>query len=1656
MNISLSKNYLLALSLLFLPFLLLAQMTINGNIRYGNEWINYEQNYVKISLNEDGIYELSYEELQNAGVFSGTAPTGANLQVFYMGEEIPIQVSNNGNLSSGDYIRFYGKKNRGELDVHLYLEDDFQLNPKNSLFTDTSAYFLTWNSDNNHQRFQYIPYDGNNLPPAENYCWKYATVTYFNKWAKGKRHGDGNARYCTYDIAEGFAATPVSSQNVSIATPQVYAQGPNAQLAAHMLTEGGDHDIGITINANTILSSDAFNNWNTKHYDLNFSPANLTDNNTVVIADATNEKLGVAYIEIKYPHTFDFENKASFLFEMPPSASAKYFEISNFNHGGAAPLLYDLSNNLLLQTSLSGNTVLCKLPPSTQNRQLFLLNPNATKTPLKLEQRTFVDYAAAQAEYLIVSNQRLFDDGTGHNYVQEYADYRAGAAGGNFATLVAEVQQLYDQYAYGINRHEMAIKNFVETQIQFGNLQYLFLIGDGRRFADMHNTWLSDFFVPTFGHPTSDHLIATNKGEFVPKIPVGRLAAQNAADVQNYLQKVQEYESNLARPQTIEQRAWMKRIVHLGGGDLPIQNVIQADLNELKDIIENSTMGPKVTSFFKNSTDVIQETPSEQIHSLLTNGVSMMSFYGHSAPATLDFSLEDPQNYNISNGKYPIFYNIGCHTARMMEFNGTIAEDWVHARGKGAIAVIGATWLTAITNLSAYARFFYQNFGNDLYGQRLGDIQLETIRNFNLNSSFLANQLKQVIILHGDPALKLNHFDGPDYLPDETTITISPSLINTQMDSFQVQLDIANIGSAVSDSVLLNIQHVLPNGEVIPSTQIADIAPAFSKSYQLSIPIPDKDILGFNKLRITIDALDSIPELPEPIAEMNNSLDFSFYVIANDAFPVYPYEYSIVNSSEIKLKASTANAFADKQKYFLQIDTTAYFDSPSMRETVIEQSGGLLEWSPPVDWTDNTVYYWRVSIDSTLTTGFGFNWHSSSFLYRSNTSEGWNQSHFFQLKEKNKLTSLQLEDPHRKFAFKETFHEVQIKTGPWSIGYNDQMSATLNGGVVQIYNGMMPNGLHVSVFHPATMEFWVNPPPGLYGSINNKPFNIYSFPFATATVEDREKLINFLENIVPPEYYVAIYSIQKTHYSPYVEYYYDDWALDSINNSYQKNIFQVLEEQGATKIRQLEDFGSVPYLFFYQKDNPDFLQEQNYMTEAIANTVDTILISPVWHIGIPNNTGSVSSTLIGPAKSWQSLQWNLQGYDVSTDLVAMKLYGLTADNLSTLLHNNIFANDTSLAHIDAQQYPYIRLEYAITDTTHTTPPHLQYWRVLYEPAPDATLRPDVTFDFHADTLQQGQTLSLSIAVENISQTDMDSLLVHYTVFDQNNTAYLTQDRMAPLTKGTRLSAQLDFDTRHINTHYNQLLIELNPDYDQPEQYRFNNIGIIPFYIINDQRNPLLDVTFDGQHILDGDIVSAKPLISISLLDENQYLPLSDTALFRVKILYPEESTPQLISLSDPEVTFIPADENNLSEHNKARIEIKKHFEKDGIYQLIVEAKDATGNPSGDNAYKTRFEVINKQMISNLFNYPNPFSTRTRFVFTLTGAELPDFMKIQIMTPSGKVVREITQDELGPIHIGKNLTEYFWDGTDQYGDRLGNGVYLYRVVTRKADGSLYED
>jgi len=133
--------------------------------------------------------------------------------------------------------------------------------------------------------------------------------------------------------------------------------------------------------------------------------------------------------------------------------------------------------------------------------------------------------------------------------------------------------------------------------------------------------------------------------------------------------------------------------------------------------------------------------------------------------------------------------------------------------------------------------------------------------------------------------------------------------------------------------------------------------------------------------------------------------------------------------------------------------------------------------------------------------------------------------------------------------------------------------------------------------------------------------------------------------------------------------------------------------------------------------------------------------------------------------------------------------------------------------------------------------------------------------------------------------------------------------------------------------------------------------------------------------------------------------------------------------------------------NKGKLHFKPGHLVDGDYTLRVQGFDFNGNPSGREPYEINFKVVNEVALSNVLNYPNPFSSSTRFVYTLTGAETPETFDIQIYTITGKLVKVIDLHASNDVKIGYNITDFAWDGRDEYGDELANGVYIYKTVVK---------
>lgn len=1643
---------------------------------YNNEWIDFSKTYYKFKVGADGLYRIPQSVLVSVGLDNTPAEY---FQLFRNGEEVPIYTSvPNGILGTSDYIEFWGKMNDGKPDKALYRNPAYQHTDKWSLQTDTAVYFLTVNSSGPVFHFTNASNDTTgNILPVEPY-FMYKSGTYF-KSQINLGYAVALEQYIyssSYDMGE-FWSTANISQYAPYTSNQsnlyIYNGGPNAyfQFGAAGCADTLRH-IQVKIN-NTLVKDTIMNGLNDLQSNANVPLATLnttsTDFQFINVSQATsfNDRMAISYYELTYPRQFNFGGASNFYFELPAKPSGYFIKVNNFNFGSAAPVLYDYSSGQRY-TGIIGvsNDITFLLPGSASTKKMILVSedPAFLKTVTGLTSKNFIRFndPANQGNYIIISNPGLYNGTSGNNPIVDYKNYRSSAAGGGFNAQVVDINELIDQFAFGVKKHPSSIKNFLNYARNFYSAkpEFVFLIGRGMAYNDYRtNENIASVetlnLVPTFGFPASDMMLASADGAHeVPLTPIGRLAVINASEVEVYLDKIKEHElAQQTAPNTIAGRGWMKNVMHITGATDPyLEAILCSYMNVYKQIIIDTSFGANLYTFCATNANDNNQVSASQFPALFSSGIGIMTYFGHSSASTLGFNLDDPSIYS-NQGKYPIFYVNGCYAGNFytydpsrLSLNYGLSESYVLAKQKGSIAFVASTHFGIVNYLNLYLDGLYKLISRDDYGKSIGQIQADAAQHVLdlLPTDFLARAQSEEINIHGDPALKINATTLPDYDIELSEVKISPAFISVANNNFTLNARIVNLGKASSDSISVLITRKYPNGTTaVVKRRLAGIAFADSISIPFQI-IATRD-KGLNTITITVNSDNDVAET----TLTNNTVTTDVFIYEDELTPIYPYNYAIINKPNQKLYASTANPFAPSMQYTMEMDTTELFNSPSKISKNITSIGGVLEFDPGVNYIDSTVYYWRTSIVPPQN-GI-YHWNEFSFVYiDSNASgPGFNQSHFYQHKQST-TSGMTLTDT-RQWLFATHTNTLISKNGvfPTAASNASDFVVEFNGNVSTILSVCGVSGVIFNVFDSATFKPWFNSVPGSsrYGSdivcgVNRR----YNFQFNILDTAKRRNIVNFMDAIPDGDYVIAR-NISGT--DPASNTYAKDWIKDTTYLGPGNSMYQRLFAQGFTGI----DSFNAPraWIFIYQKNRQNKFTPRFVFSQGIN---DKIFLSGNDFISF-DSVGYVSSPVFGPAKQWKQVHWRGSSLETpATDSADVTVIGVdTAGNQTPLFDLSLTNQDYDISSVSAAQYPYLQLRMKAMDTSHATPYQLKYWRINYVPVPEGALAPNV-FLSGKDSLELGEKLEFGIAFKNISLPAFDSLKINMTIVDKNNLTHVIQiPKKRPLISGDTIKIMYEIDTKDY-PGLNTIFVDVNPNNDQPEQYHFNNFLYHNFYVRVDKTNPLLDVTFDNVHILNQDIVSAKPHISIKLKDDAKFLLLNDTSLLKVQIRYPDGSLHPFYFNSDT-LRFTPA---TSSADNTATVDFypvfTKQFNPEGDdYQLVVTAKDKSGNPSGTTQYSVSFKIITKAMISNMLNYPNPFTTSTAFVFTITGSEVPQNIKIQILTITGKIVREITTDELGPLHVGRNITEFKWDGTDMYHQRLANGVYLYHVVTNLNGKSL---
>jgi hypothetical protein len=372
----------------------------------------------------------------------------------------------------------------------------------------------------------------------------------------------------------------------------------------------------------------------------------------------------------------------------------------------------------------------------------------------------------------------------------------------------------------------------------------------------------------------------------------------------------------------------------------------------------------------------------------------------------------------------------------------------------------------------------------------------------------------------------------------------------------------------------------------------------------------------------------------------------------------------------------------------------------------------------------------------------------------------------------------------------------------------------------------------------------------------------------------------------------------------------------------------------------------------------------------------------------------------------------------------------SADTLDAL---TFLGNTSDISTINADVYTSLKLIANFQADDNYDSPIFKEIGVDFSPVPELATNYQVV-SASADSVTIGENISLSFYVYNVGETKADSFNVKVEVINEDNSRQtIFTQKVDSLKTDERKLFEVVHNTS-AGSGAKTFLINIDSEDQIRELFEDNNFFSVPFYIKPDTTKPSITLTIDGNDILDGEYISPNPVILIELNDQS-LLPINDPSsvmIYLNEVLVPSDTSIITYTFSETnpkvKVDFTPA----LS---------------DGDYELKVLWKNSSGNIVDSSGVQKFFLVSNEAKLLNVYNYPNPSSGETHFTFKLT--QVPEEIKIKIFTIAGRLVREI---KLTSSDLKYDFNKIYWDGRDEDGDILANGVYLYKVIMKAGNKS----
>lgn len=1661
-------------------------------------WYNPNKDYYKLFLNQKGVYRITYDQLINSGISPSSGIQDGKIEIINNGVSLPIDLVDSqpdGIFNSGDYFQFTGNpvKNSPYSGLNIYQTNNVywfsyqadstykyqEINGYPSNFNNlivSSVQTIHWEKDKIYDHFGYAPNDQRDY-------WNWTSIevrgfrpfTFFNEYFK-----DSIAFY--RDIYKNQGRLRVNLHGLT---------NLNCATAHNAWVKWNFKQIGNTVswsgqNSATIDGIFYFGLGGDSVYcspDSNYIIVGL---DSTTCSPSGDDLVRLNWIELDY---WRLHKMSSGLFNF--ISSPNDYGQNNYY------LFQYFGNNMRIYIPERGEYILNPYIPNdidksvyftdtvTQRTEYFCVDENyyMSVDSIKRDNPSDLRNISNGADYIIITHQDF------KSAAERLGMYRSSNLSGfeNPRIKVVDVQDIYDEFSAGLI-DPISLQKF--AKYTFENWQspapsFIALMGDMSSDYRKINPNSRNNYIPSipyhaiiYGQAPSDNAIVTVVGnDLTPDIAIGRLSCETMEEANLLVDKIINYPADISKD-------WKQNILLLSSG-LSAEDENNFRFNDRNTFLENTYLKPagmKTSKVFRypNKPEYIPffgEGP--EIRREINKGAVVVNYYGHGGGLQWDLVFTNDDILALQNGdRLPFVISVTCYTAHY-DNQEIFGEIFNSVPGKGSIAFFGSAGVTLWPTTASFNDVVFRDIFT-IENYVIGNA-INTAKSYQQYGTMIA-----LLTLLGDPALELTIPKNPDFVVKTSDITINPPNPIIE-DTVRVTIGLYNVGRTFpNDTLTVQLyESIINDSTLIGTNRISNFGENDTTFFNW---IPKE--AGLKKLIVVINELDTIAEIDhnDNIASAN----FSVYSVGEPII-LKPVENYFSSNDQIEFLILDVGDYVQREfSYKIQIDTSLYINSPMLIDSPILQSiDGVVRWKSPV--LEQGEYFWQCFIISDTDTNKSnvksFSITSlpgSGYLAKSKQLKNFNNNNIIYSEQLRSLilnTNLLPPRPSENklidsifiFLPSDTTQLTSITTDGTYIYFGD-VSFHRDGKKSKIYMlGTGENGTTKGVNY--------GPLGNIDVEIKNQIFYhsdgyIYVatgddstlFRISTSTADTSRIFIP--DRLLPTEdgllqnggYYLAsdgqyIYNLSAGYGLKRNKY-----TLRTFDpqNGWIK-LGEDVEFLGSSEIGFSNFFVQGDYVFtaesFYnqymRRYNKNGFFEEEWLTLKRPNilyawTFDwdrNILYSSTFKpLQFPyqpgffkfrgtylESLGFTSTNEIGPSRKWHDLVFNIDAIGSTGEFNNFLLGKNNQSQIWDTLAINIPSN-YDISNLNSELYSYLKLNFNFIDSSFgaSEPIKLKSVQVNYDYFPELNLYPD-RIVFSSDSLLQGFPIEMSYKVDNIGYTQADSLRLDF-YHNLADTAFFTTFINVPPDSFTIVSKTINTSDLLYSAPVSPINVSLVATSPIREYYTFNNSSNGNFNVVRDSANPLFNITFDGREIINGDIISSKPEVVITL-EDNSPLPLDSTYF---TLVHTHKNIPKVLTVPGPDITYNYTPYPN----SRAVITWKPNLE-DGRHVLEVLAKDASGNFFDSTSSRSVFNVYNNPDLLQVFNYPNPFSDNTNFTFELRGIIPPEEFKIKIFTVAGRLIREIVPSS--PLQIGFN--KIYWDGKDEDGDEIANGLYFYKIISK---------